>query len=48
LSSISTLFGSQTKICLRALFGTSFTRNGMPFCVRCCLVASKPRLPNAM
>src|SRR5262249_57206326 len=48
LSSISTLFGSVTKICRRELFGTSLTRNGTPLRVRCCLMASKRRLPKAM
>ena len=47
LSSISTLFGSFTKICRRGLFGTSLTRNGTPFCARCRFIASKPRLPKA-
>src|SRR5262249_7430642 len=42
LSSISTLFGSVTKICRRELFGTSLTRNGTPLRARCCLMASKP------
>ncbi len=48
LSSISTLFGSVTKICRRVLFGTSLTRNATPLRVRCCLIASNPRLPNAI
>ena len=47
LSSISTLFGSFTKICRRELFGTSLTRNDTPFCARCRFIASKPRLPKA-
>src|SRR5262249_56636478 len=48
LSSINTLFGSVTKICRRVLFGTSLTRNGTPLRVRCCLSASKPRLPHSI
>src|SRR5262249_16523982 len=48
LSSMSTLFGSVRKICRRVLFGTSLTRNETPLPARCCLMASKPRLPKAM
>ena len=46
-SSISTLLGSRRKICQRVLLGTWFTRCATPLPARCCLVASKPRLPNA-
>ena len=48
LSSISTLLGSRRKICQRVLLGTWFTRYGTPLPVRCCFIASKPRLLNAM